>query len=56
MSYYQDTNSKFKDVLEKMFPQKASSNIGMKMAEISSNMFLNDFLYNVLGETKHAAK
>ena len=27
------------------------ANIGAKMIDISKNMFLNDFLYDILGET-----
>ena len=35
--------------MKTMFP--FNSNIGFKMQEIQKNMFVNDFLYDIMGES-----
>ena len=37
--------------LEVMFPRQREASIGTKMQELQANLFKNDFLYDILGET-----
>ena len=54
--FLEDKHKDFMTMFDRMFPKKACGTLGLKLAEISNNMFLNDFLYNVLGETKTTSK
>jgi len=46
--------AEFKDTLEIFFPyDETYYNIGAKCDELEKNIFLNDFLYGILGTTKN---
>ena len=40
----------FKITLEEVFPTRELCNIGLKLRSIDKNIFLNEFLYNILAD------
>ena len=41
----------FKDALETYFPEETTYNIGQKTDFVKINIYLNNFLYNILSDT-----
>ena len=41
----------FKEAFDKLFPGGTNQNIGIRLKATSKNLFVNDFLYNILAET-----